>query len=72
MVKQLTAATARRAISSTTLAFSNMMGPLEDVSFYGHQLTYLAPSVYGHPHVSYLILKKLSLSLSLSANMCKR
>ncbi|PON96824.1 O-acyltransferase [Trema orientale] len=47
---ELTAATARRAISSTTLAFSNMIGPLEEVSFCGHQLTYLAPSVYGHPH----------------------
>ncbi|PON72079.1 O-acyltransferase [Parasponia andersonii] len=47
---ELTAATARRAISGTTLAFSNMIGPLEEVSFCGHQLAYLAPSVYGHPH----------------------
>ncbi|GMN44405.1 hypothetical protein TIFTF001_013604 [Ficus carica] len=47
---ELTAATARRAISNTTLAFSNMIGPLEEVSFYGHQIAYLAPSVYGHPH----------------------
>ncbi|XP_062120129.1 wax ester synthase/diacylglycerol acyltransferase 5-like [Humulus lupulus] len=47
---ELTAATARRAISSTTLAFSNLIGPLEEVSFYGHQIAYLAPSVYGHPH----------------------
>ncbi|XP_030501890.2 wax ester synthase/diacylglycerol acyltransferase 5 isoform X1 [Cannabis sativa] len=47
---ELTAATALRAISSTTLAFSNLMGPLEEVSFYGHRIAYLAPSVYGHPH----------------------
>ncbi|XP_024024176.1 O-acyltransferase WSD1 [Morus notabilis] len=47
---EITAATARRAISNTTVAFSNMMGPLEEVSFYGHQISYLAPSVYGHPH----------------------
>ncbi|EXB84227.1 O-acyltransferase WSD1 [Morus notabilis] len=49
-IAKITAATARRAISNTTVAFSNMMGPLEEVSFYGHQISYLAPSVYGHPH----------------------
>lgn len=54
MFKQITAYAARRAISNTTMAFSNMIGPLEEVGFYGHQIAYLAPSVYGHPHVSSL------------------
>ncbi|WZZ26974.1 hypothetical protein YC2023_010375 [Brassica napus] len=27
-----------------------MVGPIEEISFYGHPVTYMAPSVYGHPH----------------------
>ena len=49
---QASAAIARRVISNTTLAFSNVVGPLEEISFYGHQVAYIAPSVYGSPHVS--------------------
>ncbi|CAK7324167.1 unnamed protein product [Dovyalis caffra] len=44
------AAMARRVISNTTLAFSNVVGPLEEISFYGHPVAYIAPSVYGSPH----------------------
>ncbi|KAI5568417.1 hypothetical protein BDE02_12G013500 [Populus trichocarpa] len=44
------AAIARRVISNTTLAFSNVVGPLEEISFYGHPVAYIAPSVYGSPH----------------------
>ncbi|XP_019058980.1 PREDICTED: O-acyltransferase WSD1-like isoform X2 [Tarenaya hassleriana] len=40
-----------RTMSNTTMSFSNMMGPVEEISFYGHPMAYLAPSVYGHPHV---------------------
>ncbi|KAL5568354.1 hypothetical protein UlMin_024929 [Ulmus minor] len=47
---ELTAPIARRAIFNTTVAFSNMVGPQEDISFYGHPIAFLAPSVYGHPH----------------------
>ncbi|KAF3599804.1 hypothetical protein F2Q69_00035918 [Brassica cretica] len=32
------------------MSFSNMVGPIEEISFYGHPVTYMAPSVYGHPH----------------------
>ncbi|RYR05347.1 hypothetical protein Ahy_B06g085216 isoform C [Arachis hypogaea] len=39
----------RRVLLNTTLAFSNMPGPVEEVSFYGHPVAYIAPSVYGHP-----------------------
>ena len=28
-----------------------MLGPVEEVSFYGHPVAYIAPSVYGHPQV---------------------
>ncbi|CAL9247069.1 unnamed protein product [Arabidopsis halleri] len=39
-----------RALSNTTMSFSNLIGPIEEISFYGHPITYMAPSVYGHPH----------------------
>ncbi|CAN0922493.1 Wax ester synthase/diacylglycerol acyltransferase 5 [Linum grandiflorum] len=41
---------ASRVLFNTTFAFSNMVGPVEEISFYGHPISYLAPSVYGHPH----------------------
>ncbi|KAK2453115.1 O-acyltransferase (WSD1) family protein [Trifolium repens] len=40
----------RRALFHTTMAFSNVPGPVEEISFYGHPVAYIAPSVYGHPH----------------------
>ncbi|XP_058077149.1 wax ester synthase/diacylglycerol acyltransferase 6-like [Magnolia sinica] len=39
-------------LSNMTMSFSNIIGPLEEISFYGHPIVYLAPSVYGHLHVS--------------------
>ncbi|KAH0892818.1 hypothetical protein HID58_055247, partial [Brassica napus] len=39
-----------RMLSITTMTFSNMVGPVEEVSFYGHTITYFATSAYGHPH----------------------
>ncbi|CAI0541801.1 unnamed protein product [Linum tenue] len=41
-----------KILSNTTLAFSNVVGPVEEISLYGHPIAYIAPSVYGHPHVS--------------------
>jgi hypothetical protein len=38
---------------NTTLSFSNVAGPTEQVVFYGHPIVYIAPGSYGHPHVSY-------------------
>ncbi|THU72692.1 hypothetical protein C4D60_Mb04t14860 [Musa balbisiana] len=43
------AALCHRVLSNTTLSFSNMIGPVEEVAFYDHPIVYLAPSVYGHP-----------------------
>ncbi|XP_065022363.1 wax ester synthase/diacylglycerol acyltransferase 11-like isoform X1 [Musa acuminata AAA Group] len=37
-------------ISNTTFSYSNVVGPVDEISFYGHPILYLAPSVYGHPH----------------------
>lgn len=44
-----TAALAQRALFNTTFSFSNVVGPAEEISFYGHPLAFIAPSVYGHP-----------------------
>ncbi|XP_060218404.1 wax ester synthase/diacylglycerol acyltransferase 11-like [Lycium barbarum] len=40
---------AERVLSQTTLIFSNVAGPLEEVSLSGHPLAFLAPTCYGHP-----------------------
>ncbi|XP_050236438.1 wax ester synthase/diacylglycerol acyltransferase 5-like isoform X2 [Mercurialis annua] len=47
---QVASAMAHRFISNTTMALSNVVGPIEEISFYGHPIQFLATSVYGHPH----------------------
>uniref|UniRef100_A0A7N0U0U7 Diacylglycerol O-acyltransferase n=1 Tax=Kalanchoe fedtschenkoi TaxID=63787 RepID=A0A7N0U0U7_KALFE len=37
------------AVRHTTGSFSNLVGPLEEVSFYGHPIAFLAPGCYGLP-----------------------
>ncbi|KAL2893244.1 O-acyltransferase WSD1 [Bienertia sinuspersici] len=44
-----------RINAHTTIAFSNLVGPLEEIAFYKHPMAFLAPSSYGQPHVSYSI-----------------
>ncbi|KAL3517297.1 hypothetical protein ACH5RR_024199 [Cinchona calisaya] len=39
-----------RVISHTTMCFSNLIGPQEEIGFYGHPIAYIAPSSYGQPH----------------------
>ncbi|OIT34753.1 o-acyltransferase wsd1 [Nicotiana attenuata] len=39
-----------RILTNTTLCFSNLVGPQEEIGFYGHPMAYLAPSSYGQPH----------------------
>nr|GEY95069.1 O-acyltransferase WSD1-like [Tanacetum cinerariifolium] len=38
-----------KVFSNTTLWFSNVPGPQEEISFFGHKVAYLAPSCYGQP-----------------------
>ncbi|PUZ55346.1 hypothetical protein GQ55_5G204700 [Panicum hallii var. hallii] len=53
----------------TTLSFSNMVGPTEQVLFCGNPIVYIAPGTYGHPHAltihyqSYMNKVKLVLSV---------
>lgn len=54
---------------NTTLSFSSLAGPSEQVVFCGHPIVYIAPSVYGHPHAltmhyqSYMRIIKLVLAV---------
>ncbi|URD91997.1 hypothetical protein MUK42_01587 [Musa troglodytarum] len=63
------AALTHRVLSNTTLSFSNIVGPVEEIEFYGHPMVYLAPTVYGHPHaltvtlVSYMNTMKVVLAV---------
>ncbi|CAH8295035.1 unnamed protein product [Eruca vesicaria subsp. sativa] len=58
----------KRALTNTTMSFSNMVGPIEEISFYGHPVTYMAPSVYGHPHALTMhfqsYMNKMTISLT--------
>ncbi|XVF33171.1 hypothetical protein REPUB_Repub17cG0145600 [Reevesia pubescens] len=36
-------------MSRTTMCFSNMVGPREEIGFYGHPLAFIASSCYGQP-----------------------
>ncbi|CBI40536.3 unnamed protein product, partial [Vitis vinifera] len=38
-----------RVMNHTTMCFSNVVGPMEEIGFYGHPMAFLAPSVYGQP-----------------------
>ncbi|CAN8273076.1 unnamed protein product [Cochlearia groenlandica] len=40
----------KRLVSNMTTSISNMIGPNEEISFHGHPIAYIAPSVYGHAH----------------------
>ncbi|KAI3800586.1 hypothetical protein L1987_28677 [Smallanthus sonchifolius] len=43
-------AISHKAVARTTVGFSNVVRPLEEIGFYGHAMEFLAPSCYGHPH----------------------
>lgn len=57
-----------KVLFNTTLSFSNVVGPIEEISFYGHPLSYFAPSVYGHPQALTLhfqsYMDKMTISLA--------
>ncbi|TYI19363.1 hypothetical protein ES332_A07G160000v1 [Gossypium tomentosum] len=45
-------ALSHRILSRTTVCSSNLVGPLEEIGFYGHPMAFLAPSSSGLLHVS--------------------
>ncbi|KAL0299676.1 UNVERIFIED_CONTAM: O-acyltransferase WSD1 [Sesamum radiatum] len=44
------AAVTSAVFRNTTFGISNVAGPLEEISLFGHPLCYIAPSVHGFPH----------------------
>ncbi|KAK1581006.1 hypothetical protein Q3G72_002256 [Acer saccharum] len=38
---------AHRVFAHTTTAFTNVVDPIEEITFYGHPIAFIAPSVYG-------------------------
>lgn len=52
MLKQKASALSHSILTRTTMCFSNLVGPLEEIGYYGHPMAYLAPTSYGQPHVS--------------------
>ncbi|KAG6649967.1 wax ester synthase/diacylglycerol acyltransferase 5-like isoform X2 [Carya illinoinensis] len=62
-----------RALSNITMAISGVVGPQEEISFYGHPIAYLAPTVYGDPtalvihYQSYV--NKMTISLSVDPSV---
>ncbi|CAN8232769.1 unnamed protein product [Cochlearia groenlandica] len=58
----------KKVICNTTFTFSNVLGPKEEVTFYGHPLSYIAPNAFGYPHGLILhfqsYAKKIIISIS--------
>lgn len=52
MILQAAAAVTTASLHNTTFAFSNVVGPQEDIILYGHPLSYISPTVSGFPQVS--------------------
>lgn len=48
--------------SNTTLSFSNLAGPSEQILFCGNPIVYISPTSYGHPHVSIIQIMHSSAS----------
>ncbi|XP_010415940.1 PREDICTED: O-acyltransferase WSD1-like isoform X4 [Camelina sativa] len=42
-----------KIFGSTTMIFSNVVGPAEEISFFGHQISYIAASTFGIPQLGY-------------------
>ncbi|KAF4384563.1 hypothetical protein F8388_003870 [Cannabis sativa] len=61
-----------RLFSSTTMAFSNVVGPLEEIGFYGHPMAYLAANSYGQANELVVCIQsyvnKMSVSVAVDEN----
>ncbi|XP_030503296.2 wax ester synthase/diacylglycerol acyltransferase 5 [Cannabis sativa] len=62
-----------RAAFNITTGFSNMIGPLEEISFYGHPLSYIAVAVYGFPRALSIqfqsYVNKMTMALGVDPNV---
>ncbi|KAK8486964.1 hypothetical protein V6N11_074244 [Hibiscus sabdariffa] len=37
------------------MSISNVVGPVEEISFFGHPIAFIAPTVFGHPQMSIVV-----------------
>ncbi|XP_062091402.1 wax ester synthase/diacylglycerol acyltransferase 11-like [Humulus lupulus] len=47
---KITSALFHKIHCNTTMVFSNVVGPLEKIGFYGHPMSYIAATTYGQPN----------------------
>ncbi|KAJ4827847.1 hypothetical protein Tsubulata_012993, partial [Turnera subulata] len=47
---KISSAITHRVINHTTMCFSNLVGPQEEIGYYGHPMAFIAPSSYNQPH----------------------
>ncbi|KAJ4875689.1 O-acyltransferase (WSD1-like) family protein [Raphanus sativus] len=60
------AALFKRVLLSTTACISNVNGPTEEISFHGHPIAYIIPSVYGHPQALMIHLQSYADKMAIS------
>ncbi|KAJ9539135.1 hypothetical protein OSB04_031868 [Centaurea solstitialis] len=60
-----------KIFTNTTLIFSNMTGPIEEIGFYGHAIEYIAPCCYGQPQL-WLNLREWCIRYAINAYGSKR
>ncbi|XP_050378319.1 wax ester synthase/diacylglycerol acyltransferase 5-like [Argentina anserina] len=51
---QVAGAVAHKILCNSTLSFSSLMGPVEEITYYDHEVEYIASNVYGHPQAAHL------------------
>ncbi|KAF4384566.1 hypothetical protein F8388_003873 [Cannabis sativa] len=49
-IRQRMAIFFHKIVSGATMAFSNIVGPTQEIGLYGHNLAFLAATSYGQPH----------------------
>ncbi|XP_056846207.1 wax ester synthase/diacylglycerol acyltransferase 2 isoform X2 [Raphanus sativus] len=62
-----------RIFGKTTMIFSNVVGPAEEISFFGHQISYIAASAFGIPQAVIISIQsymdKLVINLSVDLDV---
>ncbi|ESQ27987.1 hypothetical protein EUTSA_v10018486mg [Eutrema salsugineum] len=59
----------KRIFGSTTVVFSNVVGPVEEISFFGHQISYIAASTFGIPQALVISIQSYVDKLIININV---
>ncbi|XP_022763881.1 O-acyltransferase WSD1-like [Durio zibethinus] len=70
---KLSGVLAYRITFNTTMSISNLAGPVEEISFFGHPIAFIAPTVYGQPQALTLhfqsYINKMSIVAAVDPNV---